>query len=60
MRCVSRLALLEKLLPGLDGDFYLCGPTGFMPSVQEDLEARGVTHPKRDLLTGAQRIMNSG
>ncbi len=35
-------ALLEKLLPGLDGDFYLCGPTGFMASVQEHLEARGV------------------
>jgi ferredoxin-NADP reductase/predicted pyridoxine 5'-phosphate oxidase superfamily flavin-nucleotide-binding protein len=35
-------ALLEKLVPGLDGDFYLCGPTGFMASVQEHLEARGV------------------
>jgi hypothetical protein len=34
--------LLEKLVPGLDGDFYLCGPTGFMASVQEHLEARGV------------------
>ncbi len=35
-------ALLEKLVPGLDGEFYLCGPTGFMASVQEHLEARGV------------------
>lgn len=35
-------ALLEKLVPGLDADFYLCGPTGFMASVQEHLEARGV------------------
>ena len=35
-------ALLEKLVPWLDGDFYLCGPTGFMASVQEYLEARGV------------------
>jgi ferredoxin-NADP reductase len=35
-------ALLEKLVPGLEGDFYLCGPTGFMASVQEHLEARGV------------------
>ena len=35
-------ALLEKLVPGLDGDFYVCGPTGFMASVQEQLEARGV------------------
>ena len=35
-------ALLEKLVPGLDGDFYLCGPTGFMASVQEHLESRGV------------------
>ena len=35
-------ALLEKLVPGLDADFYLFGPTGFMASVQEHLEARGV------------------
>ena len=35
-------ALLEKLVPWLDGDFYLCGPTGFMASVQEYLETRGV------------------
>ncbi len=35
-------ALLEKLVPGLVADFYLCGPTGFMASVQEQLEARGV------------------
>jgi ferredoxin-NADP reductase len=34
--------LLERLAPELDGDFYLCGPTGFMASVQEHLEARRV------------------
>ena len=36
-------ALLEKLVPGLEADFYLCGPIGFMASVQEQLEARGVS-----------------
>lgn len=30
--------LLERLVPELDADFYLCGPTGFMASVQEHLE----------------------
>jgi ferredoxin-NADP reductase/predicted pyridoxine 5'-phosphate oxidase superfamily flavin-nucleotide-binding protein len=35
-------ALLEKLLPGLDGDFYLCGPRGFMAAIHSQLEARGV------------------
>lgn len=35
-------ALLESLVPGLEGDFYLCGPAGFMAGVQEDLEVRGV------------------
>jgi ferredoxin-NADP reductase/predicted pyridoxine 5'-phosphate oxidase superfamily flavin-nucleotide-binding protein len=35
-------ALLEKLLPGLEADFYLCGPLGFMAAIQSDLEARGV------------------
>jgi ferredoxin-NADP reductase/predicted pyridoxine 5'-phosphate oxidase superfamily flavin-nucleotide-binding protein len=35
-------ALLEALVPGLEGDFYLCGPAGFMAGVQDDLEARGV------------------
>lgn len=34
--------LLESLVPGLEGDFYLCGPAGFMASVQDDLEVRGV------------------
>jgi ferredoxin-NADP reductase/predicted pyridoxine 5'-phosphate oxidase superfamily flavin-nucleotide-binding protein len=36
-------ALLAKLLPDLDCDFYLCGPTPFLASVQEQLEARGVS-----------------
>jgi ferredoxin-NADP reductase len=35
-------ALLESLVPGLEGDFYLCGPAGFMAGVQDDLELRGV------------------
>jgi ferredoxin-NADP reductase/predicted pyridoxine 5'-phosphate oxidase superfamily flavin-nucleotide-binding protein len=35
-------ALLEKLLPGLAADFYLCGPTGFMADLSRQLEARGV------------------
>jgi hypothetical protein len=34
--------LLEKLVSGLEADFYMCGPTGFMASIQEQLEARGV------------------
>ena len=35
-------ALLEKLLPDLDADFYLCGPLGFMAALQADLEESGV------------------
>jgi hypothetical protein len=35
-------ALLEKLVAGLDADFYLCGPTAFMASVQQHLETQGV------------------
>jgi len=35
-------ALLEKLLPGLDADFYMCGPRGFMAAIHAHLEARGV------------------
>ncbi len=34
--------LLEKLVPGLDADFYLCGPSGFLAAIEEGLEARGV------------------
>lgn len=34
--------LLEKLLPGLEADFYLCGPRGFMSSLHAHLEARDV------------------
>lgn len=36
-------ALLEELVPGLAAEFYVCGPTGFMAAVQEQLEARGVS-----------------
>jgi ferredoxin-NADP reductase/predicted pyridoxine 5'-phosphate oxidase superfamily flavin-nucleotide-binding protein len=35
-------ALLERLVPGLDADFYVCGPSAFMAALQEGLEARGV------------------
>ncbi len=35
-------ALLESLVPGLEGAFYLCGPAGFMAGIQDDLEVRGV------------------
>ena len=35
-------ALLEKLVPGLEADFFLCGPLGFMADLQAELEARGV------------------
>ncbi len=34
--------LIASLLPDLDADFYLCGPTSFMVGIQDDLEARGV------------------
>jgi len=35
-------ALLEKLLPGFDADFYLCGPRRFMAAIHAHLEERGV------------------
>ena len=31
------------LVPDLDAEFYLCGPTAFMAAVQTDLEQRGVS-----------------
>ena len=34
--------LLEKLLPGLDADFYLCGPASFMADLQRGLHEVGV------------------
>jgi ferredoxin-NADP reductase len=34
--------LVEKLLPGLDGDFYLCGPGAFLAYFVDELERRGV------------------
>ena len=36
-------ALLEKLVPSLDADFYLCGPIGFMAAIETQLEQRGVS-----------------
>ncbi len=35
-------ALLEKLLPGLDADFYLCGPAAFLADLQRGLGKLGV------------------
>jgi ferredoxin-NADP reductase/predicted pyridoxine 5'-phosphate oxidase superfamily flavin-nucleotide-binding protein len=34
--------LIENLVPGLEADFYLCGPLPFMASVQSQLETLGV------------------
>jgi len=33
---------IERLLPGLEGDFYLCGPPGFMAALESGLARRGV------------------
>jgi len=35
-------ALLDSILPGLDAEFYLCGPIAFMADVQTQLEELGV------------------
>ncbi|MEN8161906.1 MAG: ferredoxin, partial [Myxococcota bacterium] len=35
-------ALLEKLVPGLEADFHLCGPRGFMAAIEHGLVERGV------------------
>ncbi len=35
-------AMIERLVPELDADFYLCGPRGFMADLQRELESRGV------------------
>lgn len=35
-------ARIEQLIPGLDADFYLCGPAGFLADVTGALIARGV------------------
>ncbi|MGH0031884.1 MAG: pyridoxamine 5'-phosphate oxidase family protein [Myxococcota bacterium] len=40
------VASLERLLPDLDADFYLCGPPAFMGELRAGLEARGVA-PER-------------
>jgi ferredoxin-NADP reductase len=34
--------LLEKLVPGLDADFYLCGPAAFLADLQQGLREVGV------------------
>ncbi len=35
-------ALLERILPDLDAEYFLCGPVGFMAGLAAELEARGV------------------
>lgn len=34
--------LLERILPSLDADYYVCGPNAFMAALQQQLEDRGV------------------
>jgi ferredoxin-NADP reductase len=36
------IELLEKLLPGLDANFYLCGPAAFLADLQRDLRSAGI------------------
>ena len=38
--------LVEELVPDLDADFYLCGPTGFLADLSASLGERGVS-PER-------------
>ncbi|MDQ3330195.1 MAG: FAD-binding oxidoreductase, partial [Planctomycetota bacterium] len=54
--------LLEKLLPGMDGEFYLCGPKPFMACLYHGLMEHGVPDaqihfelfgPKQDLVLPA-------
>jgi len=44
--CVTRGhvdgALIARVDPDLDAEFYLCGPMAFMAELQADLLARGV------------------
>lgn len=35
-------AFIEELIPGLDADFYLCGPTEFLADIAAMLSQRGV------------------
>jgi len=46
--CEGRVdaGLVARLLPDLDADFYLCGPTAFMASLREGLEELGA-EPER-------------
>ncbi len=39
-------ALIAKLVPGLDAEFYLCGPAPFMADVLSGLTARGVARER--------------
>jgi ferredoxin-NADP reductase/MOSC domain-containing protein YiiM len=38
-----KISDLEKLVPGLNADFYVCGPTQFMQDIIRGLVARGVS-----------------
>ena len=38
--------VLARILPGLDAEYFLCGPVAFMAGLTADLEARGVA-PER-------------
>jgi ferredoxin-NADP reductase/MOSC domain-containing protein YiiM len=38
-----KISDLEKLVPGLNADFYICGPTPFMQDIIRGLVARGVS-----------------
>ncbi len=58
------VALLESLLPGLDGEFYMCGPKPFMACLYNGLMEAGVSDskihfeffgPKQDLAMAAVR-----
>lgn len=40
------IELLEKLLPGLDADFYLCGPASFLADLHRGLQSAGVPHER--------------
>jgi ferredoxin-NADP reductase len=38
-----KISELEELVPGLNADFYICGPTPFMQDIIRGLVARGVS-----------------
>lgn len=57
--------MIESLVPGLDGEFYLCGPKPFMAGLYNGLVGRGVPDdrvhfeffgPKQDLVLAAAGV----